>query len=197
TKLYRNQGSAKDVKFEDVTEKAGLGRLQGPGLGVVCADFDGDGWPDIFVANDGQPNHLWVNQKNGTFQEEAVARGLAYPGMGLAPANMGVALGDVDGDGLFDVFVTHLTSETHTLWRQEPRGMFRDRTAPAGLTPPGSRGTGFGTVMADFDHDGGLDVVAVNGGGARGPPGAGGTPGPVWRPYAERDPVCRQARARP
>jgi hypothetical protein len=193
TLLYRNKSSDKKVQFEDVTEKAGLSKLTGPGLGVACADFTGDGWQDLFVANDGAANHLWVNQKNGTFQEEAVVRGLAYDGMGNAPANMGVALGDVDGDGLFDVFVTHLTSETHTLWRQEPRGMFRDKTAPAGLAPAGSRGTGFGTVMADFDHDGGVDVVAVNGRVGRGSSAAEGTLGPFWSQYAERNQLFANA----
>src|SRR5262249_12827564 len=156
------------VLFEDVTEKAGLSRLTGPGLGVVCAGFDGDGWPDIFVANDGRPNHLWINQRDSSFQGETGVRGPAHDLIGPCPDNMGVAVGEVDGDGLFDVFVTHLTSETHTLWRQEPRGMFRDRTAAVGLAPAGSRGTGFGTVMADFNHDGALDVVAVNGRVSRG-----------------------------
>jgi hypothetical protein len=195
TKLYRNRGPQQPagrkapltVSFEDVTEKAGLGRLTGPGLGVACDDFNGDGWPDIFVANDGRANHLWINQRDGTFKEEAVQRGLAYDGMGKAPANMGVALGDVDGDGLFDVFVTHLTSETHTLWSQKPRGMFRDRTVPAGLAPPGSRGTGFGTVLADFDHDGALDVAVVNGRVARGKAVAEEALGPFWSQYAERN----------
>jgi hypothetical protein len=188
-KLYRNLGPGKNgtVRFEDVTDKAGLGRLPGPGLGVVSADFDGDGWPDLFVANDGQPNRLWINQKNGTFKEEAVPRGLAYDGMGRAPANMGVALGDVDGDGLFDLFVTHLTSETHTLWKQGPRGAFRDRTFPAGLAPPGSRGTGFGTVLADFDNDGALDVAVVNGRVSRDKPVAADVLGPFWGQYAERN----------
>src|SRR5262249_25957517 len=115
------------------------------------------------------------------------ARGLAYDGMGRAPANMGIALGDVDGDGLFDVFVTHLTSETHTLWCQGPRGAFRDRTVYAGLAPVGSRGTGFGTAFADFDHDGALDVVVVNGRVARGTPVAEGALGPFWSQYAERN----------
>jgi len=200
TLLYRNLGSAvsdqrseKKVKFEDVTEKAGLSRVTGPGLGVACADFTGDGWPDIFVAKNGAPNHLWVNQGKGAFQEELVVRGLAFDGMGGAPANMGIALGDVDGDGLFDVFVTHLTSETHTLWSQGPRGMFRDRTVPVGLAPPGSRGTGFGTVMADFDHDGAVDVVAVNGRVSRGPPTAEGTLGPFWSQYAERNQLFANA----
>jgi hypothetical protein len=195
TKLYRNlgpqppaRGTGKPaIRFEDVTEKAGLNRLPGPGLGVVCADFDGDGWPDIFVANDGQPNRLWINQRDGTFQEEAVLRGLAYDGMGKTAANMGVALGDLDGDGLFDVFVTHLTNETHTLWCQRPRGRFRDRTMPAGLAPPGSRGTGFGTVLADFDHDGALDVAIVNGRVYRGEPVAEASLSPFWSYYAERN----------
>ena len=119
-------------RFEDVTAASGLGRLPGPGLGVICADFDGDGWPDIFVANDGQPNRLWINQKDGTFKDEAVRRGVAYDGMGMAQAGMGVALGDVDGDGLEDLFVTHLGEETNTLWVQGPRGLFRDRTGALG-----------------------------------------------------------------
>jgi hypothetical protein len=203
TLLYHNLGPQKPtgkpgqlgVRFEDVTEKAGLSRLPGPGLGVVCADFDGDGWPDVFVANDGKPNHLWVNQRNGTFQEEAVVRGLAYDVLGQAPANMGVAVGDVDGDGLFDVFVTHLTSETHTLWSQGPRGKFQDRTAQAGFMAPGSRGTGFGTVMADFDNDGALDVVAVNGRVSRGPPVDEGRLGPFWSQYAERNQLFANAGA--
>ena len=192
TLLYRNQGSDR-VRFEDATEKAGLKGVAGPGLGVACVDFTGDGWPDIFVANDGAPNRLWVNLHNGAFRDEAVGRGLAYDGMGRSPANMGVALGDADGDGLFDVFVTHLTSETHTLWTQGPRGMFRDRTAPSGLAPPGSRGTGFGTVMADFDQDGGPDVVAVNGRVNRGPAAAEGTLGPFWSQYAERNQLFANA----
>jgi hypothetical protein len=174
--------------FEDVTTRSGLASRTGPGLGVVCLDFDGDGWPDIFVANDGKPNHLWINQKNGTFKEEAVARGLAYNLMGKADANMGIAFGDADGDGLFDVFVTHLTEETNTLWVQGPRGSFHDRTNAGGLAPPNARGTGFGTVMTDFDQDGWLDVAIVNGavkvtGTVRG----AATLGPFWSRYAEQN----------
>src|SRR5439155_3220812 len=120
TKLYHNRGRAAGpatVRFEDVTLPAGLGRSPGPGLGVLCADFNGDRWPDLLIANDGKPNHLWINQKDGTFKEEAVLRGLALNSMGQAEANMGIALGDVDGDGLFDLFVTHLGEEKHRLWK--------------------------------------------------------------------------------
>jgi hypothetical protein len=184
-------GSARRApRFKDVTAESGLGRLPGPGLGVFCGDFNGDGWPDIFVANDAKPNHLWINQHDGTFKEEAVARGIAYNGMGRAEANMGIAIGDVDGDGLFDVFVTHLTDETNRLWKQGPRGLFQDRTASLGLANPRWRGTGFGTLLGDFDHDGALDLAVVNGRVKRpvgGPVGASGTVDAFWRSYAERN----------
>ena len=192
TKLYRNLGRVGSddgkgpprVRFEDVTDKAGLGKAPGAGLGVACVDFTGDGWADIFVANDGQPNRLWVNQHDGTFKDEAVQRGLALNGMGKAPANMGVAFGDVDGDGLFDLLVTHLTEETHTLWMQRPQGFFRDRTADSGLAAH-SRGTGFGTVLADFDNDGRLDAAVVNGRVYRGKQIGEDKVGPFWSQYAE------------
>ena len=196
-KLYRNLGCpagapSGTIRFEDVTLTSGLGRLLGTGLGVVCADFDGDGWPDIFVANDAQPNHLWINQRNGTFTEEAVQRGLAYNGLGHVQGNMGIALGDIDGHGLFDLFVTHLTEETNTLWRQGPRGVFRDGTAAAGLTDSLWRATGFGTVLADFDHDGALDIAVANGRVSRAKltlvdARAGELLGPFWSQYAERN----------
>jgi hypothetical protein len=189
-RLFHNRGRGPDGRwlgFEDVTAKSGLAALPGPGLGVVCADFDGDGWPDIFVANDAQANRLWINQKDGTFQDEAVLRGVAYNALGNAQANMGVALADVDGDGLPDLFVTHLTEETHTLWKQGPRGLFRDRTAALGLAAPRWRGTGFGTVLADFDHDGATDLAVVNGRVARGPVAPAPGLAPFWQRYAERN----------
>src|SRR5438046_9375548 len=85
-RLFHNRG---DGTFEDVTEAAGIGAAIGPGLGVLCADFNGDGWPDIFVANDSRPNWLWINQREGTFKEEAVTRGVATNYMGQPQANMG------------------------------------------------------------------------------------------------------------
>ncbi len=189
-RLFRNQGrslAGAAVRFQDVSVDSGVGRIPGPGLGVLCADFDGDGWPDIFVANDAQPNRLWINQKDGTFKEEAAQRGVAVNALATAQAGMGVAYGDVDGDGLMDLFVSHLRGETHTLWKQGPQGLFLDRTGAAGLSRPAWQGTGFGTALADFDLDGHLDLAVVNGNVAR----ASATPttelGPHWGWYADRN----------
>jgi len=195
TRLYRNRGRAGAggmVSFADVTLAAGLGKGPGPALGVCCADFDGDGWPDILVANDAEPNRLWINRRDGTFRDEAVPRGLAYNALGQPQGNMGIALGDVDGSGRFAVFITHLTEETHTLWVQERRGLFRDLTAPAGLAASRWRGTGFGTVLGDFDNDGALDLALVNGrvSHARDVTTDADTLarlGPAWARYAERN----------
>ena len=188
TKLFRNLGSSQ-ARFADVTVSSGLALAPGPALGVLCADFDGDRWPDIFLADDGKPNRLFINRRNGTFKEEAAVRGVAFCALGQTAGNMGAAIGDVDGNGLFDLFVTHLTEEHHTLWAQETRGLFQDRSGASGLTRPAWRGTGFGAVFADFNHDGALDLAFVNGGVKRGRPTAplgAGTP-PFWAPYAQRN----------
>jgi hypothetical protein len=194
SKLFRNRGpraktadqAAARVYFEDVSFASGIGRLPGPGLGVVCADFNGDAWPDIFVANDTKPNRLWINQKDGTFKDEAASRGAAYTVMGMAYSGMGVAVGDVAGTGMLDLYVTHLNIETHTLWRQGPRGQFRDQTVDAGLMDTRWRGTGFGTVMADFDLDGAVDIAVVNGHINRLNKASGTVLG-FWEAYAEHN----------
>jgi hypothetical protein len=195
-RLFHNRGPVpgargKSVRFEDVTKASGLAARPGPGLGVVCADFDGDGWPDILVANDGQANYLWVNRHDGTFAEEASARGLDVNRQGASEANMGIALGDVSGNGLFDVFITHLTNESNTLWVQWPRGRYTDRTSLSGLARPEWRGTGFGTVLGDFDQDGTLDLAVVNGRVSKMAKPADESRGPHWSRYAERNQLFR------
>ena len=164
-RLYHNEGAGPDaaVRFTDVTRSAGLIAAPTYGLGVVCADLTRDGWPDIFVANDGAPNRLWVNQKDGTFVDEAVLRGVALNGAGEAEAGMGVAVGDVNRDGRFDLAVTHLSSESTTLYLSDDSGMFRDATGTAGLRPLTMRNTGWGTSFIDMDLDGNLDLPIVNG----------------------------------
>jgi hypothetical protein len=193
-RLYRNLGeSAKStgIQFEDVTVKAEIAKgPRGKGLGVLCADFNGDGLPDFFVANDMMANHMWINQGNGKFKDEAVMRGSAYTLGGRTAANMGIAWADVDGDGLPDLFVTHLVDESHTLWRQSPRGFFQDETAAAGLTA-GWRSTGFGAAFVDFDRDGWPDLAFVNGGVHRNtnPDTSGG----FWAQFSQRNQVFRNS----
>jgi hypothetical protein len=141
----------------------------------------------LLIANDGAANHLWVNQHDGTFADEAALRGIAYDGMGRPEANMGIAVGDVDGDGLDDVYVTHLTSELHRAWMQGPQGFFQDRTAAIGLSRPKWRSTGFGAAFGDFDQDGAVDLVQANGRVRRDDALADGNPDHFWNVYGERN----------
>ncbi len=159
-RLLRNRG---DGTFEDRTVEAGLARHYGPGLGVIAADLDGDGWVDLYVANDGTANQLWINRGDGTFEERAVLAGCAYDGDGKPEAGMGVDAGDYDGDGDDDLFLTHLDDETHTLYANDGRASFVDRTVEAGLAAPSRGFTGFGTAFLDYDNDGRLDLFVANG----------------------------------
>ncbi|PYV39731.1 MAG: hypothetical protein DMG06_22365 [Acidobacteria bacterium] len=160
SKLYHNDGHG---HFVDVSQKSGIGTATGNGLGVVCADFNGDGWMDIYVANDKTPNHLWINQRNGIFQERGLISGCAFNADGKALSGMGVTAGDFDGDGDEDIFVTNLTGEPNTLYRNDGSGFFEDVTNLYGLGHTSFPFTGFGTLWFDYDNDGRLDLFVANG----------------------------------
>jgi len=159
-RLFHNKGNG---TFEDVTAAAGVEKEFGHGLGVVTADFNNDGWIDIYVANDGDHNQLWINQKNGRFVNDALLAGCAVNRNGQAEAGMGVDAGDFDSNGTDDIFITHLMDETNTLYVNLGEGLFEDRTREAGLGMPGRRFTGFGTFFFDYDNDGWLDLFVANG----------------------------------
>ena len=169
--LFRNGG---DGTFEDVSatalrynETGGVarrttGRL-GPALGVSAADYDGDGWTDIYVTNDGTENLLWLNQGDGALVDAALLAGAALSGQGMPEASMGVDAGDFDEDGDEDLFMTHLTAEGNNLYVNDGSGMFEDESLMSRLGPDSLPYTGWGSAWFDFDNDGWLDLMAVNG----------------------------------
>jgi enediyne biosynthesis protein E4 len=159
-RLFHNKGNG---SFEDASAAAGVDKEFGHGLGVVTADFNNDGWIDIYVANDGDQNQLWINQKNGRFVNDALLAGCAVNRNGQTEAGMGVDAADFDGNGTDDIFVSHLMDETNTLYVNLGEALFEDRTREAGLGMPGRRFTGFGTFFFDYDNDGWLDLFVANG----------------------------------
>lgn len=165
-RLFRNitgeQGSEGGVKFVDVSVESGIAAAAGAGLGVITADFNSDGWPDIYVANDGHGNFLWINQQNGTFVEEAVLSGVAYDGVGQGQGSMGLALADINLDAKPDIFVTNLDGEPIAVYesRQED---FVEVSHRNGVLDASFGSTGFGIALFDADNDGNPDLAAANG----------------------------------
>ncbi|MDE2845297.1 MAG: CRTAC1 family protein [Gemmatimonadota bacterium] len=158
--LYRNNG---DGSFSDVSAEAGIANPDGKGLGVVGGDYDGDGWTDIFVANDLTPDFLYRNNGDGTFTDMALLAGVAYGEDGVARAGMGVDMGDYDRNGSPDIYVTNFSLEPNSLHRNNGNGTFTETTFAAGVGNPTLLFLGFGTAFKDFDHDGWLDLFAANG----------------------------------
>ncbi len=179
--LYRNDG---DGTFTDVTEAAGLA-TPGRGLAVIFDDLDEDGRIDIYVGNDGEPNFAWIRQADGTYVDGAAMLGLAVNGNGRSEAAMGIARGDVDGDGAEDLFITHLVQETNTLYRRLRPGQFFDETMARGLGGPSLDRTGVGTAFFDLELDGDLDVFIANGRMFRRRTLPGAKLSDHWNPYAE------------
>ena len=170
--LYRNEGAG---VFRDVSFEAGLRAAAGNGLGVVCTDFDGDGWTDFFVANDGMPNQLWRNGGDGTFADVAVAKGCAVDQDGRKKAGMGVDAADVDFDGDEDLLVVNLSGEADSFYRNDG-ARFADRTPLVGLAGASRPFTRFGVGLVDLDDDGLLDLYQANGRVTRRPEETGSRP---------------------
>jgi hypothetical protein len=158
--LFRNNGNG---TFTDATTTAGIHDPDYYGFGVLFSDLDDDGWPDIYVANDGNPNLLFRNNHNGTFTEMGVLSGSALNEAGRAQSGMGVAAGDYDGNGLLDIFVTNFAGDTNTLYQNLGKLLFADVTAAAGMGEISLQYLGWGTGLEDFDNDGLLDIFVANG----------------------------------
>ncbi|HEX9733159.1 MAG TPA: CRTAC1 family protein [Thermoanaerobaculia bacterium] len=159
-KLLRNRG---DGTFEEVTLRLLLGYRPGPGLGVVSGDFNGDRRLDLYVANDGAVNQLWLQTADAAFRDEALMAGVAVNRSGQSEASMGVDAGDGDGDGDLDLVLAHLMGETNTLYLNDGGALFTDRSVESGIASPSFGFTAFGAGWIDYDNDGWLDLLTVNG----------------------------------
>ncbi|MDX1503640.1 MAG: CRTAC1 family protein [Thermoanaerobaculia bacterium] len=160
-RYFENAG---DGTFAEVTAEAGLATPEPmAGLGVLFEDLTGDLWPDLFVANDSDPNFLFVNRGDGTFEEQGLLAGVAYGDAGRPEAGMGVDAGDVDGDGRLDVVVTHFELETNALYRNAGAGLFVDSRWSANVAEPSLLDLAFGVALVDLDLDGDLDLAVANG----------------------------------
>jgi hypothetical protein len=159
-RLFHNDGHG---HFVDVTTAAGITKAYGPGLGVAVGDYNSDGWLDVYVANDGMANQLWINRHDGTFVDEGLLSGAALSPTGTPEGSMGIASGDYDLDGDEDLFVTNIVRETSVLYVNDGRGNFEDARARSGLAALTAAFTGFGTDWIDYDNDGWPDLFVANG----------------------------------
>ena len=158
--LYRNNG---DHTFTDVSAPSGIGAHLGKGMGLAFADYDADGWPDVFVSNDAWRNFLFRNRGDGTFEETGLRAGVAYVDAGRPVSGMGADFRDYDGDGRPDIFMTALSNETFPLFRNEGNGMFREETYASHLGGQSLAWGGWSTGMVDLDDDGFLDLFVAGG----------------------------------
>lgn len=158
--LYHNRGNG---SFENVTQKAGVNDPSGKTLGIALLDYDGDGWLDLFVANDTEPNKLYHNNKNGTFTDEGIAAGVAFSASGTARAGMGVDAADYDGSGRPSVIIGNFTNESMALYHNDGSGLFTDEAATSGIGKQSAQSLTFATFFFDYDLDGLLDIFAANG----------------------------------
>jgi hypothetical protein len=158
--LFRNRGNG---SFEDVTATSGIFDSSSKSLGVALLDYDQDGWPDLIVANDTQPNKLYRNNRNGTFKEVGVEAGVAFSPDGKARAGMGIDTGDFNNSGVPGIAITNFDNEMLGLYRPLGKGVYEDVAIPAGVGLPTKPMLGFGCVFADMDLDGALDLVVANG----------------------------------
>ncbi len=158
-KLYHNNH---DGTFTDVSVKSGVGIPEAKGMGVVCADFNNDGWMDIAIANDTWPNFLFINQKNGTFDDNSFISGIAASADGKYEAGMGIDAEDVDGDGWADVYITHLDFELNRLYHNNHDGTFDDDTYSCGIGNKAIFLSGVAAKFMDYDNDGWMDICQVN-----------------------------------
>lgn len=159
--LFRNLG---DGRFADTTVASGFKpRDAGYGLGVMTLDYDRDGDVDLYVANDSTPNFLWENQGDGTLREVGLSRGVSHDMNGKEQAGMGIACGDIDGDGRQDLLVTNFSGENNAVYMSRGARAFSERSGPLGVAGPSTTQLGWGTALADFDLDGALDSFVMNG----------------------------------